>query len=1080
MAGTGGSPTESSTTSTPPTTVPSSGFSRSGHDHNTPQITTIRLDGTNYLPWSRAVTLALKSRRLFGYVMGTTPTPRSDSPDWVQWESENSLVMSWLTNSMIESIARNYLFLDTAAGKWRRAETTYSCRGNVAQIFQLRRKIFLLRQRDRPPSAYYLEFTQLYQEYDHFDSITLASPEDEILVRAREDRNRVFEFLHGLHRDFDQISVQILGRSPLPSLPEVFSLVLQEFDQRQTWTPEPPPDGSALAAHAGLRTARDSRPRSTDKDHLLRDYCGKNRHTRETCFRLHGFPTPRGGSSSRGGRGPGRTSGRSTQPRSTHLSDVFDEPQLPPTPSATTLTLTPDEVLAFRRLIQGPEPHASSSSYAHQGPSDAHAAATRPSTHWIIDSRATDHMTGSSSGFVSYLPLSGRDKVSIADGSLSPIAGKGSIPCSSLTLSSVIHVQNFTRNLLSNSHITNSMNCSVTFFPSSCIFQDLKTGTVIGTGSLVDGLYVFDSSTTVSPPRALHVDQKATLESWHCRLGHPSTNSMKRLFPTFSSALVDNFRCDTCNRGGGSPHNLSPLPYSDTPLLIPPVYHPSQSTSPTPCAPPVKDPVPKPVHVYSRRPKGSNTRPAIWISDRPPDPSSGSIIPTEGTSTQHPLSKFVSYLSLTASHGAFVSSLSTVSIPTSWKAALSDDRWRLAMLEEMSALEKNGTWDLVQLPPGKKAVGCKWVFTVKQNPSGIIEQYKARLVARGFTQTEGIDYQETFAPVAKMNSIRILMSCAACKDWQLCQLYVKNAYLHGDLEEEIYMALPPGLTPSGSKGKVCRLRRPLYGLKQSARTWFGRFHKAMHRFGYRQSNADHTLFFRINKGKLTVLIVYVDDIIITGDDKEEIEALKEKLAKEFEVKDLGNLKYFLGIEVARSKHGIFLSQRKYVLDLLEATGMRGCRPADTPIEANHKLGREDGDVIDDIPSYQRLVGKLIYLSHTRPDISYVVGVLSCFMHSPKARHIDVAHRVLRYLKSSPGKGIMFSPNKELSIEVYTDADWAGSPTDRRSTTGYCSMVGGNAVSWRSKKQHVVARSSARSSSERSHMAFVKDYGSPQS
>ncbi|KAK8942637.1 hypothetical protein KSP39_PZI008749 [Platanthera zijinensis] len=241
------------------------------------------------------------------------------------------------------------------------------------------------------------------------------------------------------------------------------------------------------------------------------------------------------------------------------------------------------------------------------------------------------------------------------------------------------------------------------------------------------------------------------------------------------------------------------------------------------------------------------------------------------------------------------------------------------------------------------------------------------------------------------------------------------------------MALPPGLTPSGSKGKVCRLRRPLYDLKQSARAWFGRFHKAMHRFGYRQSNVDHTLFIRINKGKLTVLIVYVDDIIITEDDKEEIQALKEK---------------------------------KYVLDLLEATGMSGCRPADTPIEANHKLGREDDDVIDDIPSYQRLVGKLIYLSHTRPDISYAVGVLSRFMHSPKARHIDAAHCVLRYLKSSPGKGILFSPNKELTIEVYTDADWAGSPTDKRYTTGYCSMVGGNVVSWRSKKQHVVARSSA--------------------
>jgi hypothetical protein len=204
----------------------------------------------------------------------------------------------------------------------------------------------------------------------------------------------------------------------------------------------------------------------------------------------------------------------------------------------------------------------------------------------------------------------------------------------------------------------------------------------------------------------------------------------------------------------------------------------------------------------------------------------------------------------------------------------------------------------------------------------------------------------------------------------------------------------------------------------------------------------------------------MDDMIITGDDTEEISRLQKNLASEFEMKDLGGLKYFLGIEVARSTRNIFLSQRKYVLDLLSETGMLDCKPVDTPIVQNHGLK----DCADQTPTnkerYQRLVGKLIYLSHTRPDITYAVSVVSQFMHNPSEDHMNAVIRILRYLKSSPGKGLMLSKNQHLNIEGYTDADWAGNITDRRSTSGYFTFVGGNLVSWRSKKQKVVALSSA--------------------
>ncbi|WJZ89883.1 hypothetical protein VitviT2T_009069 [Vitis vinifera] len=274
------------------------------------------------------------------------------------------------------------------------------------------------------------------------------------------------------------------------------------------------------------------------------------------------------------------------------------------------------------------------------------------------------------------------------------------------------------------------------------------------------------------------------------------------------------------------------------------------------------------------------------------------------------------------------------------------------------------------------------------------------------------------------------------------------------------MDIPPGYTATSEAKIACRLQRALYGLKQSPRAWFGRLSSAMRKYGFQQSNSDHTLFLKHRLGKITALIVYVDDMIITGDDVEEISRLQDQLSTEFEMKNLGGLKYFLGIEVARSRQGIFLSQRKYILDLLAKVGLLECKPADIPIVQNHKLGEYVDQVPADKQRYQRLVGKLIYLSHTRPDIAYAVSVVSQFMHRPSEDHMDTVMRILRYLKSSPGKGLMFSKNGHLKVAGYTDADWAGNITDKKSTAGYFTFVGGNLVTWRSKKQKVVALSSA--------------------
>jgi hypothetical protein len=429
-------------------------------------------------------------------------------------------------------------------------------------------------------------------------------------------------------------------------------------------------------------------------------------------------------------------------------------------------------------------------------------------------------------------------------------------------------------------------------------------------------------------------------------------------------------------------------------------------------------------------------------------------------SSRYPIANYVSTERVPESLKTFIHGLSSNHVPSDIHEALTDHKWTQAIKEEMEALLKNETWTLVHLPKGKKTVGCKWVFSIKHKADGSIDRYKARLVAKGYTQTYGIDYQETFSPVAKLNTVRVLLSLAANLDWPLHQFDVKNAFLHGDLEEEVYMDVPPGYTANSESEVVCKLQRALYGLKQSPRAWFGRFSWAMKKYGYTQSNSDHTLFLKHRLGKVTALIIYVDDMIITGDDVVEISKLQKQLATELEMKSLGGLKYFLGIEVARSKQGIFLSHRKYVLDLLSEVGLLDCKPADTPIVQNHRLGEHTDQVSTDKGRYQRLVGKLIYLSHTRPDIAYAVNVVSQFMHNPSEDHMNAVIRILRYLKSSPGKGLMFSKNDHLRVEGYTDADWAGSVSDRKSTSGYFTFVGGNLVTWRSKKQNVVALSSA--------------------
>uniref|UniRef100_A0A2N9IQ13 Integrase catalytic domain-containing protein n=1 Tax=Fagus sylvatica TaxID=28930 RepID=A0A2N9IQ13_FAGSY len=524
--------------------------------------------------------------------------------------------------------------------------------------------------------------------------------------------------------------------------------------------------------------------------------------------------------------------------------------------------------------------------------------------------------------------------------------------------------------------------------------------------------------------------------------------------------------------------DLSPSIEITSPLARPvPIF---DSMVPESSSPPVQRSSP-PLQVYTRRPRtqsplpdssldpGSGMSPTPLVSTPPPPtsryPSRVRQAPSRFgwlSSTNHPISQYISYFGLSDSYRAFIGKLESVSIPRSVSAALQDPKWVTAMQAEMNALQANQTWELVPLPAGEKTVGCKWVFTVKYMADSSVDRYKARLVAKGFTQVPGKDFGATFAPVAKLTSVRLLVSLAASHSWPLHQLDIKNAFLHGDLLETIYMDTPPGFRAEGEyAGKVCRLRKSLYGLKQSPRAWFSRFSEVILSMEFVRCHSDHTCFIRRRlDGCCIILLVYVDDIILTGDDAPGISQVKQDLGKVFDVKDLGSLRYFLGIEVARSRNGISLSQRKYTLDLLQDTGMLGCRPASTPMDPNLKLSTESGDLLLNPSMYQRLVGRLIYLTNTRPDLTFVVSVVSQFMHAPRTAHLDAVYHILRYLKTSPGLGLFYSASHQSGLSCFTDADYAGSQTDRRSTTGLSTFYGNHLISWKSKKQAVVSRSSA--------------------
>jgi hypothetical protein len=396
--------------------------------------------------------------------------------------------------------------------------------------------------------------------------------------------------------------------------------------------------------------------------------------------------------------------------------------------------------------------------------------------------------------------------------------------------------------------------------------------------------------------------------------------------------------------------------------------------------------------------------------------------------------------------------------PKTFAEASKDEDWIKAMNEELDQIEKNQTWELVPRPKNKNVVGTKWIFKNKFNEDGQVIRNKERLVCKGYAQVEGIDFEETFSPVARMEAIILFLAYSCFKNFKVYQMDVKSAFLNGDLKEEVYTEHPEGFEQPGKEEQVYRLKKALYNLKQAPRAWYARLDKYLLQQGFKRGMSNNNIYLRIEKDSLLVTMVYVDDIIFGCNNDESSHKFSQEMSKEFEMSMIGEITFFLGLQITQSPKGMFITQSKYLKEILKKFGMAESAPVSTPMTTNCKLNKEDESPSVDSTLYRSMVGSLLYLTASRPDIMQAVGMVERFQSSPKESHVMVVKRIFRYLKGTSDFGLWYPRNKGFELISYTDVDWAGSVDEKKSTSGNAFFLGECLVSWSSRKQSSISLS----------------------
>ena len=488
-------------------------------------------------------------------------------------------------------------------------------------------------------------------------------------------------------------------------------------------------------------------------------------------------------------------------------------------------------------------------------------------------------------------------------------------------------------------------------------------------------------------------------------------------------------------------------------------------------------------------------KPAVRLEQQPnmdlrytPEPAPDITRPTESSKAKtHERANFARHISddiflrmlgINSDEAAFSAALTEPDIPRSVEEALAGpekEKWEKAMWEELGVIKKMETWELKDLPSGRTAIGCKWVFAKKRDEHGNVIKYKARLVAQGFAQKPGTDYSNngTFAPVMRFESLRTGLALAAVNRWDLRQFDVKGAYLNGYLEEEIYMRQPPGFEDGTER--VCLLRRSLYGLKQAGHVWNKEFDRAMTDLRFTRLKSDSCCYLRRNGEDFEILLVWVDDILSIASSSARNDLIEQEIGGKFEIKSLGRPTNLLGMGIAQNDENgaISLFQTAYIDSLLKKFGMVDANSVTTPMDPNVKLddsetSESNTDKLGEqdtrgSTSYSTLIGSLMYLAiGTRPDIASAVNKLAQYTQDPKTVHWTAVKRIFRYLKGTRHHMLTYGGPDDFitqDMNIYCDSDWAAD-LDRKSISGYVITIGGGAVSWSSKKQSTVATSTA--------------------
>ncbi|KAJ9560217.1 hypothetical protein OSB04_005377 [Centaurea solstitialis] len=436
-----------------------------------------------------------------------------------------------------------------------------------------------------------------------------------------------------------------------------------------------------------------------------------------------------------------------------------------------------------------------------------------------------------------------------------------------------------------------------------------------------------------------------------------------------------------------------------------------------------------------------------WTKDHPIDQVLGN--PSSGVKTRRQAGNICLYVNFISENE-----------PKEIDDALRDPAWVSAMQEELAEFIRNNVWLLVPRPRKRTIIGSKWIFRNKLDEIGTIIRNKARLVAQGYRQEEGIDYDETFAPVARLEAIRLFLAFAAHMNFKVYQMDIKNAFLNGKLNEEVYVAQPPGFVDPKFPDHVYKLNKALYGLKQAPRAWYDTLSTFLLSKGFVRGKIDSTLFLKKYPKHILLVQIYVDDIIFGSTNPKLCEKFELLMKSEYKMSMMGELTFFLGLQIKQSEKGIFINQGKYVHEMLKKFDLTSCTPMKTPMAPPLSLDKDSKGKPVDVTLYRGMIGSLLYLTASRPDIMYSTCLCARYQAEPKESHLTAVKRIFRYLKGTPNMGLWYSKDSGFDLTAYSDSDFAGCKIDRKSTTGGCHLLGGKLVSWTSKKQNSVSTSTA--------------------